>query len=161
MKTLLTLFLLPAICLAQLLPTETDQLQLIESNTATLSTAAYQDGMVLSNALLQKHPSDSLVLLTRVRFLDAYVRKSKCTPYLVLKDENLCADALNFYNTVAKTINYPRLAIAQGRVYYNYAVHQNKPEAAAKAKTYFNQAIASGQLSDYEIEGLNRYLIQL
>jgi len=161
MNRFLFLFLVPTLCLAQLTPTETQQLQEIESNTDALSTAAYQDAKTMSNALLQKHPSDSLVLLSHVRLLDAYVRKSKCSPYLVPKDENLCTDALNFYNTVSKSLNYPRLAIAQGRVYYNYAVHQNKPEAAAKAKAYFNQAIASGQLSEYEIEGLKRYLIQL
>lgn len=161
MKLLYILLLIPALSFAQLSEQDKELLDVIDSNADILSTNAYSHGLAISDSLLVKYPKDSTILINRVRFLDAYVRKSKCTAYLVPKDKDLCSKALKLYDAIENGMDYKRIAIAKGRVYYNYAIITDKEKDKAAARFYFNKAIDSGELSDYEIQGLKRYLIDL
>lgn len=154
MKTLFLFLLLPVLSFAQLTNAETETLDLIKIYTTTTTTANYKDALKLSDALLQKHPEDSVVLLNRVRLYDAYVRKNKCSKYIVPKDEYLCTQALNFYTTAKQQLHYPRLNLSIARVY----LHQGDK---IKAKLYFEKALATDAFSDLEEEAIKGYLIQI
>jgi tetratricopeptide (TPR) repeat protein len=154
MKLLLFLFLVPVLSFAQLTDAETQNLQLIETYTKSTTTANYNDATKLSDALLQNHPTDSIVLLNRVRLYDAYVRKNKCNKYIVPKAENLCTQALNFYTSTKKQINYPRIALSIARVYFYQGDKAN-------AKLYFEKALATNAFTDLEEEAIKGYLIQI
>ena len=96
-----------------------------------------------------------------------YVQKCKCSNYVTPKKADVCKNALAFYDKVDKIIEYPRLAVAQGNIYYNYSYYttynpgKNTPKNIQLAQEYFNQAIDSKVLAEFEVLKLKTRISEL
>lgn len=161
MKYILILLLVPLFSFAQLTDAEKADIDLIKHYYGVYSNQNYRDAIDLSDALLKKHPQDSLVLINRVRLYDSYITKSKCNKYMTPKSENLCSEAIAFYDANFNTINNPRVHLSFGRVYYYLALYEGFDAFKPAAKQHFEKAIASGAFNENEINYLKEYLIQL
>lgn len=145
-RILFILMLMPQLLVSQ---TKEQKLEEITITAEALSDEAYKQASALSDSLLAKHPNDSLVILNRVRLFHSYVRKSKCQKHNFPTINNLCENALEFYNTSGDKINYPRLSVSKGLVYYNWAKYGGKP-TKQKAVVEFEKALQNADLADFE-----------
>lgn len=145
-RLLFILMLAPQLLVSQ---TKEQKLEEITTTAEALSDEAYKKASALSDSLLAKHPNDSLVIINRVRLFHLYVRKSKCQKHNFPTINNLCENALEFYNNSGDKIKYPRLSYSKGLVYYNWAKYVGKP-TKEKAVIEFKNALKNADLADYE-----------
>lgn len=135
-------------------------LENITTIASSLTSEAYKEASVKSDSLLVLFPLDSLVLRNRISLYHKYVKKSKCQAYQFPKVNNLCENALSFYQKTVKKINYPRLYVAIGMVYYNWAKYGQK-STQKQAVEAFNYALKNADLADFEKRKINTYIRRL
>ncbi len=168
MKIVLVFIFLPLMAFSQLTAKDSLQLKRIISIGSDLSESDYKNATEMSKELLVKYPNDSLVMLTQVRLYNMYVKKSKCSEYLVPKNANICEKALRFYKKFDSLYSYPRINLAIGNVYYVTALYKNyspktdlsNQENRDKAIYYFNRLLKT-DLADFEKREIDLLILRM